>query len=117
MQVILFYALLIGGLALAIGAYIALLGAPVLLVGRRFGVAAGSAFAAVLLGIMYLLYKPPYGGMSLDFAPAGMRPNLFLVGLFQEPPVASLVAGAVMAVIGLSIVVVARLSGHAVRHD
>jgi len=48
-----------------------------------------------------MFYKPPFGGAYPSFAPAGMRANLFIVGMFEDPPVAMLVAGAAVSAAGL----------------
>ena len=111
MEVILFYALLIGGLALAAAAYLTLLIVPVGLVAHRFGPAAGTGFAATLLAALYAFYEPPYGGTDLSFAPAGIRPNLFLVGMVQDPPFAMLAAGAAVSISGLAFLLFTWLRG------
>ena len=38
-----------------------------------------------------------------------MRANLFIVGMFQDPPVAMLVAGAVVSAAGLVFLLIAKL--------
>ena len=90
-EVILFYALLIGGIGVAATAYLYLIVTPVGLIAHRLGIAASVAYAGLLGATLYAFYESPYGGLSPGFAPAGMRANLFIVGLFQDPPVAMLV--------------------------
>jgi hypothetical protein len=60
-DVILFYALLIGGLALAATAYVSFLILPVGLIARKFGLLAGAAFGAVLIAVLFFFYRPPFG--------------------------------------------------------
>ena len=113
MDVILFYALLIGGLGLAISAYVTFLVLPVGLIARKFGLLAGALFALVLIAVLFVFYQPPFGGAYPSFAPAGMRANLWLVGMFEQPPVAMLVAGASVSAAGLVFLLIARLSRRA----
>lgn len=103
MEVILFYAVLIGGLGLIATTYVTLLTLPVRLIGRRFGLPAAFAFAALMAATLYLLFEPPYGGSTLGFAPAGMRAHLFLVGVIEEPPVKMIVASLVVSVLGFAL--------------
>jgi hypothetical protein len=110
MEVILFYAMLIGGLGLAAWIYVTLLVLPVRLIGRRFGLPAGMGFAAVMATTLYLLFEPPYGGLDLGFAPAGMRSNLYLVGVIEEPPVKMIVASLVVSALGFALLLVDRLA-------
>ena len=109
MDVILFYALLIGGLGLAISAYVTFLILPVGLIARKFGLLAGAIFATVLIGALFVFYRPPFGGAYPSFAPPGMRASLFIVGMVQEPPVALLVAGASVSAAGLVLLLIAKL--------
>ncbi|UVK41333.1 hypothetical protein LHFGNBLO_002920 [Mesorhizobium sp. AR10] len=108
-EVILFYALLIGGLGLAITAYLVLLMLPVGLIARKFGLLAGVAFATVLIAVLFMFYRPPLGGVTVSFAPPGMRANLYIVQMVEHPPVAMLVAGAAVSAAGLVIVMIASL--------
>jgi hypothetical protein len=108
-EVILFYALLIGGLALAATAYLALLILPVGLITRKFGLLAGVVFAMVLIAVLFMFYRPPPGGVNLSFAPPGMGANLFIVRMVEHPPVAMLVAGAAVSAAGLVILLIASL--------
>ena len=109
MDVILFYALLIGGLGLAVTAYVTFLVLPVGLIARKFALLAGTFFAMALVAVLFMFYKPPFGGANLSFAPAGMRANLFIVGMFEDPPVAMLVAGAAVSAAGLVFLLIAKL--------
>jgi hypothetical protein len=109
MEVILFYAVAIGGLGLIVSIYVTLLVLPVRLIGRRFGLPAGTAFAAVMAATLYLLFEPPYGGLKLGFAPAGMRLQVYLVGVFEEPPVKMIVASLVVSALGFALLLVDRL--------
>jgi hypothetical protein len=108
-DVILFYALLIGGLGLAATAYVSFLILPVGLIARKFGLLAGAAFGAVLIAVLFFFYRPPFGGVSPSFAPAGMRANLFIVGMVEQPPVAMLVAGVAVSAAGLVVLLIASL--------
>lgn len=103
MEVILFYAVLIGGIGLIATIYVTLLVLPVRLIGRRFGLPAAMAFAAIMAATLYLLFEPPYGGAKLSFAPAGMLPHLFLVGVIEEPPVKMIVASLVVSALGFAL--------------
>jgi len=109
MEVILFYAVLIGGLGLAAWIYVTLLVLPVRLIGRRFGWPAAIAFAAIMGATLYLLFEPPYGGLNLGFAPAGMRANVYLTGVIEEPPVKMVVASLVVSALGFALLLVDRL--------
>lgn len=109
MQVILFYAVLIAGVGLAAGAYVAYVASPAILIGYRMGLFAGAAYSAATAGVMYVLFKPPYGGAELEFVPAGLRPSVYMVGLFKEPPTESLIAGATMGTAGFVVAIVAWL--------
>lgn len=113
--VIVFYAVLIGGLALAAATYLALLIAPALLVFRRFGVPPGIVYSGSMLGLLWATYEPPYGGRELSFVPVAMRPSLYIAGTFQEPPVAMLVAAATMSVAALVVLLAAWLFGRRAR--
>lgn len=107
MTVILFYAALICAIALIFASYAALLLLPIGMIAHRFGIAASAAYAAMLALTMYAFFEPPYGGMSLGFAPAGMQANLFIVGLFQDPPVSMLIATSALSIAGLVAVLIA----------
>ena len=108
-EVILFYALLIGGLGLAVTAYVSFLILPVGLIARKFGLFAGAIFAVILIGVLFTFYRPPLGSAVLSFAPAGMRPNLFIVQMVQDPPVAMLIAGAAVSAAGLVFLLIAKV--------
>jgi hypothetical protein len=109
-DVILFYALLIGGLGLAISAYVTFLILPVGLIARKFGLLAGAIFAMVLLAVLFVFYRPPLGSnVTLSFVPPGMRANLFIVQMVQDPPFAMLIAGAAVSAAGRLLLLLARL--------
>ena len=105
-EVILFYALLIGGLGLAVTAYVSFLILPVGLMARKFGLFAGAIFAVILIGVLFTFYRPPLGSAV---APAGMRANLFIVQMVQDPPVAMLIAGAAVSAAGLVFLLIAKV--------
>ena len=109
MDVILFYAMLIGGLGLAATAYVTFLILPIGLIARKFGLLAGAVFATILIAVLFMFYRPPFGGVNLSFAPPGMGANLFIVGMAEHPPVAMLVAGATVSAAGLVILLIASL--------
>lgn len=109
MEVIIFYAVLIGGLGLVATIYLTLLTLPVKLIGRRFGLPAAMAFGAIMAATLYLLFEPPYGGVTLGFAPAGMRAHIFLVGVIEDPPVKMIVASLVVSALGFAMLMADRL--------
>ena len=110
MEVILFYALLIGGIGLGLALIVYFLLAPIPLLAKRFGTWAGVAFAFVLGCSLVLFYEPPYGGVGLGFVPPGMRPMVFFNGWLQDPPIRMLLAAALVSAAGFAILLVSWLA-------
>ena len=110
MEVILFYALLIGGIGLGLALIVYVLLGPIPLLAKRFGVWAGIAFAFVLGCSLVLFYEPPYGGVGLGIVPPGMRPMVFLNGWLQDPPIRMLLAAASVSAAGFAILLLSWLA-------
>lgn len=104
MSVILFYALLIGGLGLIAALWLGLLIAPIGLIGYRFGPLAGVAFALLTTAVLWRTFQPPYDGVRLAIAPPGMRPVVYIFGMLSRPPVAMILAGMAVSVSGFVLV-------------
>jgi hypothetical protein len=113
MEVILFYALLIGGGGLGLALIVGFLFGPIPLLARRFGSWAGVAFAFVLGCSLVLFYEPPYGGLGLGIVPPGMRPMIFFNGWLQDPPIRMLLAAASVSAAGFVVLLLSWLARRA----
>jgi hypothetical protein len=109
-EVILFYAVLIGGLALVAAAYISLLVAPVGLIAYRLGPVLATAYAVTLGLVLHATYDPPFGGASLTFAPAGMRAAAYLSRTVSDPPYVMIICSAAMSLAALLVLLVGWLA-------